>query len=340
MKRDWLPLLLLPALGVAAFPFVGSASSWMTLTVAGLAMGLMIFIMASGLTLTFGLMDVLNFGHGAFIAVGAFVAASVMLALGPWMAASSAGLNLSAVGIAILAAMAVSGVLGWAFERIVVRPVYGQHLKQILITTGGLIVAEQLLKVIWGPEQITLTRPEALRGAFLLGDIAVEKYRVLAVVIGLAVFAALSLTLNRTRIGLLIRAGVEKLGLKFSDIRILVINHAHWDHDAGSATIKRLTGASYAVMDGDVAVVQTGGEADFHYGGNPVLRYAPATVDRVLHDGDQVSLGGMTLVAHRTPGHTKGNTTWTMRVTDLGKAYEVVIVGSWNVMPSARMRRR
>lgn len=209
MKRDWLPLLLLPALGVAAFPFVGSASSWMTLTVAGLAMGLMIFIMASGLTLTFGLMDVLNFGHGAFIAVGAFVAASVMLALGPWMAASSAGLNLSAVGIAILAAMAVSGVLGWAFERIVVRPVYGQHLKQILITTGGLIVAEQLLKVIWGPEQITLTRPEALRGAFLLGDIAVEKYRVLAVVIGLAVFAALALTLNRTRIGLLIRAGVE-----------------------------------------------------------------------------------------------------------------------------------
>lgn len=209
MKRDWLPLLLLPALAVAAFPFVGSASSFMTLTVAGLAMGLMIFIMASGLTLTFGLMDVLNFGHGAFIAVGAFVAASVMLALGPWMAASSAGLNLSAVGVAILAAMAVSGVLGWAFERVVVRPVYGQHLKQILITTGGLIVAEQLLKVIWGPEQITLTRPEALRGAFLLGDIAVEKYRVLAVVIGLAVFAALSLTLNRTRIGLLIRAGVE-----------------------------------------------------------------------------------------------------------------------------------
>jgi len=209
MKRDWLPLLLLPALGVAAFPFVGSASSFMTLTVAGLAMGLMIFIMASGLTLTFGLMDVLNFGHGAFIAVGAFVAASVMLALGPWMGASSAALNLSAVGVAILAAMAVSGVLGWAFERVVVRPVYGQHLKQILITTGGLIVAEQLLKVIWGPEQITLTRPEALRGAFLLGDIAIEKYRVLAVVVGLAVFAALSLTLNRTRIGLLIRAGVE-----------------------------------------------------------------------------------------------------------------------------------
>ena len=97
MKRDWLPLLLIPVLAVAALPLVGSPSSWVTLTVAGLAMGLMIFVMASGLTLTFGLMDVLNFGHGAFIAVGAFVAASVMLALAPWMQADSLWLNLAAV---------------------------------------------------------------------------------------------------------------------------------------------------------------------------------------------------------------------------------------------------
>ncbi|SKA38185.1 amino acid/amide ABC transporter membrane protein 1, HAAT family (TC 3.A.1.4.-) [Enhydrobacter aerosaccus] len=209
MKRDLVPLLLAPLLIAVAFPFVGSAASWVTLTVAGLAMGLMIFVMASGLTLTFGLMDVLNFGHGAFIAVGAFVAASVMLALGPWMSAESLALNLAAVAPAILAAMVVSGVLGLAFERVIVRPVYGQHLKQILVTTGGLIVAEQLIKVVWGPEQITLTRPAALRGAFLLGDVAIEKYRVLAVVVGLVVFAVLALTLNRTRIGLLIRAGVE-----------------------------------------------------------------------------------------------------------------------------------
>lgn len=209
MKRDWLPLVLIPAVAVVALPLVGSPTSWLTLTVAGLAMGLMIFIMASGLTLTFGLMDVLNFGHGAFIAVGAFVAASVMLVLAPWMTAESLWLNLAAVGPAVLAAMAVSGGLGWAFERVIVRPVYGQHLRQILVTTGGLIVAEQLLKVVWGPDQITLARPTALRGAFLLGDVAIEKYRVLAVVIGLAVFAALAVTLNRTRIGLLIRAGVE-----------------------------------------------------------------------------------------------------------------------------------
>src|SRR4051812_15626285 len=187
MKRDWIPLLLIPVLGIAALPLVGSPASWVTLTVAGLAMGLMIFVMASGLTLTFGLMDVLNFGHGAFIAVGAFVAASVMLALSAWMGADSLWLNLAAIGPAILAGMVVSGGLGFAFERIIVRPVYGQHLKQILVTTGGLIVAEQLLKVVWGPDQITLTRPAALRGAILLGEVAIEKYRLLAMAIGLVV---------------------------------------------------------------------------------------------------------------------------------------------------------
>ncbi|MBI1245407.1 MAG: branched-chain amino acid ABC transporter permease [Alphaproteobacteria bacterium] len=209
MKRDFIPLLLVPGIIIAALPLVGSSESWATLTLAGLAMGLMIFVMASGLTLTFGLMDVLNFGHGAFIAIGAFVTASVMAGLAPWLKADSLWLNLAAIGPAMLAAMAVSGGLGLAFERAIVRPVYGQHLKQILVTTGGLIVAEQLIKVVWGPDQITLARPTALRGAFLLGEIAIEKYRIFAVVIGLAVFAALSVTLNRTRIGLLIRAGVE-----------------------------------------------------------------------------------------------------------------------------------
>ncbi len=159
LKRDYLPMLLVPVLAVIALPLIGSPSTWLTLTVAGLAMGMMIFIIASGLTLVFGLMDVLNFGHGVFIAVGAFVATSVMLALAPWMTADSLWLNLAAVGPAMLAAMVVSGALGFVFERVIVRPVYGQHLKQILVTTGGLIVGEQLIKVIWGPDQIPLPRP-------------------------------------------------------------------------------------------------------------------------------------------------------------------------------------
>jgi branched-chain amino acid transport system permease protein len=209
MKLDWRPLALLAALMLLAAPLIGSPSTWLTLTVAGLAMGLIVFVIASGLTLVFGLMDVLNFGHGVFIATGAFVATSVMGRLGNWVASSSLGLNLAAVGLAMMAAMFVAGALGWAFERVVVRPVYGQHLKQILITMGGMIVGEEVIKVIWGPLQIALPLPAALRGAFVLGDAAIEKYRVLAVGIGLLVFAALLWTLNRTKVGLLVRAGVQ-----------------------------------------------------------------------------------------------------------------------------------
>src|SRR5882672_7835399 len=129
----------------------------------------------------------------------------------------------------------------------------------------------------------------------------------------------------------LIRASVEKLGFKFRDIRILLISHAHWDHDGGSAAIKAITGATYMVMDGDVSVVESGGKTDFQYGNQPTSLYPPTKVDRVLHDGDEVKLGGTTLVAHLTPGHTKGCTTWTMKLKDAGKTYDVVIIGSPNV---------
>ena len=128
-----------------------------------------------------------------------------------------------------------------------------------------------------------------------------------------------------------LRVSVEKLGFKFSDIRILLISHAHWDHDGGSAAIKTLSGATYMVMDADVPVVESGGKTDFQYGDQPASLYPPTKVDRVLHDGDEVKLGGVTLVAHLTPGHTKGCTTWTMMVDDAGKTYDVVIVGSPNV---------
>jgi len=207
--RDIVPLLLPLALALIALPFVGSPSTWLTLTVAGLAMGMMIFVMASGLTLIFGLMDVLNFGHGAFIAIGAYMATLVLLPLAPWMQADNAWLNLAAVVPAVALAVGVTGVLGLAFERIVIMPVYGQHLKQILITMGGMIVAEQLLYALFGPQQIPLPLPASLRGSFTIGDAAIEKYRVVCVVVGLAVFLAMLAILNRTKIGLLIRAGVE-----------------------------------------------------------------------------------------------------------------------------------
>jgi len=129
----------------------------------------------------------------------------------------------------------------------------------------------------------------------------------------------------------LIRASVEQLGFKFGDIKILLISHAHRDHDAASATIKRLTGARYMVMDADVPVVESGGKSDFQYGTDAATLYPPTKVDRILHDGDEVTLGGTTLVAHLTPGHTKGCTTWTMKVNARGQSWNVVIVGSPNV---------
>lgn len=208
-KRDFLPVLLPAALALLMLPLVGSASSWATLLAASLAMGMMIFIMASGLTLVFGLMDVLNFGHGAFIAVGAYVATLVFLPLAGWSQADSLLGNLSVLVPAAVLAMGVTAVLGLFVERVLIVPVYGQHLKQILMTTGGLIVAEQTLYALWGPQIIPMPLPASLRGSFIFGDVAIAKYRVLAMLVGLVVFIGIQLVLNRTKIGLLIRAGVE-----------------------------------------------------------------------------------------------------------------------------------
>jgi metallo-beta-lactamase class B len=136
-----------------------------------------------------------------------------------------------------------------------------------------------------------------------------------------------------------IQASVEKLGFHFSDVKILLISHAHFDHCAGSARLKKLTAARYMVMDADVEVVESGGKRDFQYGGSKDAWYPAAKVDRVLHDGDEVKLGGTVLVAHLTPGHTKGTTTWTMKVSDGGKIRDLVIVGSPNVNPGYKLVR-
>jgi len=132
----------------------------------------------------------------------------------------------------------------------------------------------------------------------------------------------------------LIRNSIQQLGFRLSDVKILLISHAHFDHDAGSTELLRLTGAKYMVMDADVPVVESGGAKDFAY---PDDHYPPAKVDRILHDGDQVRLGDAVLIAHKTPGHTRGCTTWTMRAVSGGKLRDVVIVGSWNVNNGFRL---
>jgi metallo-beta-lactamase class B len=135
----------------------------------------------------------------------------------------------------------------------------------------------------------------------------------------------------------LIRDNVEKLGFRFDDVKILLISHAHFDHDGGSAEVKKLTGGRYMVMDGDVDVVESGGKSDFQYGSDATAWYPATKVDRVLHDGDEVKLGATTLTAHRTAGHTRGCTTWSLKVSEAGKTYDVVIVGSPNVNPGYKL---
>ncbi len=209
VRADLRPVLLVLALAALALPLVGSFSTWVTLTLAGLAMGMIIFIVASGMTLVFGLMDVLNFGHGLFIAIGAYMAATVLGSMADWTQSGSLWINLGAVLPAMIVGMLVAGAVGVAFERVIVRPVYGQHLKQILITMGGMIIGEEIIKMLWGPQTISLPLPEALRGAFLLGDAAIEKFRIVALLTGLLVLGGMLWLLNRTKLGLLIRAGVE-----------------------------------------------------------------------------------------------------------------------------------
>ncbi len=131
-----------------------------------------------------------------------------------------------------------------------------------------------------------------------------------------------------------IRSSVERLGFRWSDTKILLSGQAHYDHAAGAAEILRETHARHIIMDGDVDVIRSGGATDF----DPTLpRFPHVRVDRILRDQDTVTLGGTTLTAHKTPGHTKGCTTWTMQTYDSHRTLNVVIVGGWAANPGVAL---
>lgn len=132
----------------------------------------------------------------------------------------------------------------------------------------------------------------------------------------------------------LIRDAVESLGFKMQDVKILLASHAHSDHVAGHALLKELTGAKVYVMRGDHDVIASGGIGQYFYTDS---RWKPCPVDKVLDDGDEVKLGDVTLVARRTPGHTRGCTTWTWQTTDGDKKLDVVVIGSPNVNPGFKL---
>ncbi len=195
-------LILLPLLGM-------TTKTYLTLTIAGLAMGMLLFLVASGVSIIFGLMDVLNFAHGALFAWGAYVGFSVFGWLRGWVEADSVLQNFGVFFVAILAAMAAVAGLGVILERVVIRRVYGNHLFQILITFGATIVLVELIRVFWGPNDEVMIVPMTFRGSWDIFDIIIAKYRIICIFIGVAVYTVIQLILKKTKIGMIVRAGVE-----------------------------------------------------------------------------------------------------------------------------------
>jgi branched-chain amino acid transport system permease protein len=197
-----LVLFLLPLLGIPG-------KIYLTLTIAGFAMGMLVFLVASGVSIIFGLMDVLNFAHGALFAWGAYVGFTVFGHLMKWVEADSVVQNLAVFLVAVVAAMVVVGLLGMVLERVVVRRVYGFHLFQILITFGATIVLVELIRVLWGPNDEVMTVPLTFYGSWDVFGVIVDKYRVICIAIGLIVYGIIQLILKKTKLGTIVRAGVE-----------------------------------------------------------------------------------------------------------------------------------
>ena len=195
---------MLPLLGMPT-------KTYLTLTIAGLAMGMLLFLIASGVSIIFGLMDVLNFAHGALFAWGAYCGFSVFKLLSTWVEAPSVVLNFGVFIVAILAAMAAVALLGIILERVIIRRVYGNHLFQILITFGATIVLVELIRVFWGPNDEVMTVPLTFRGNWDIFDVIIERYRVICIFIGIVVYGVIQLILKKTKLGTIVRAGVENI---------------------------------------------------------------------------------------------------------------------------------
>ena len=199
-------LLLLPLLGI-------EPKTYLILTIAGFAMGMLLFLVASGVSIIFGLMDVLNFAHGALFAWGAYVGFSTFKYFSKWVVADSVIQNFGVFLIAIAAAMAATAILGILLERFVIRRVYGNHLFQILITFGATIVIVECIRIFWSPNDEVMSVPLTFARNWDIMDVVIYRYRVICIVIGLIVYGAIQLILKRTKLGLIVRAGVEDLNM-------------------------------------------------------------------------------------------------------------------------------
>ncbi len=168
----------------------------LNLLINGLSTGLLIFLLASGLTLIFGLMSVLNFAHGGFFVWGAFVWV--------WLFSATGNFFISVVG-----AIGIGMLIGFIFEKTLIRPVYGNHIRQLLVTLGGMLVLVELIRMIWGSNPIRAGLPVWLDGSIQLGGVVLIKYRLFVILVGLIIYGLIMLLLKKTKIGMIIRAGVD-----------------------------------------------------------------------------------------------------------------------------------
>jgi branched-chain amino acid transport system permease protein len=186
-------------------------TTYLNLTFAGVTMGALLFLTASGLTVIFGLMDVLNLTHGAFFAWGAYAGFTLLnqLARIGWIDTASMGQSLGDLILVLLLALLVGAVLGLILEKVIIRRTYGNHLKQILITMGGALVMTEIIRIFWGPNDEAVLVPAAFQGSWYLYDVLINKFRGVAILVGLIIFGIIQLVLRRTKLGIVVRAGVE-----------------------------------------------------------------------------------------------------------------------------------
>ncbi len=166
------------------------------LVINGLATGMLIFLLAAGLTLIFGLMDVLNFAHGGLFVWGAYAGIFTYMYTESFF-------------IGIIGAIAAGAILGLLTEKFIITPVYGNHIQQILITLGLMLVLQEMIKVVFGPNGVSVKTPSYLAGSWEIGDVIIIKYRLFIILVGFVIFGIFQYMLKRTKIGLIVRAGVQ-----------------------------------------------------------------------------------------------------------------------------------
>ncbi len=200
----------IPFILIWIMPDVIDFPTWASITVSGIAMGCLIFLMAVGLTIIFGLMDVLNFAHGVFFTIGAFVAWKVFQYVVPdLVAAESFWPNMAAILLAVTASIVVNFVLGILMEKIIISKAYGDHLKQILITMGVGIIVVEIIRIIGLAEAQLFETPYWFSESFEFGDVLILRYQVFSILMGALFFVLIQWFLGRTKVGLIVRAGVE-----------------------------------------------------------------------------------------------------------------------------------